>query len=35
VAKEVSSKLGNTPVVALQAYIDPRVFSDWRKEVDA
>jgi DNA topoisomerase IB len=33
VAKEVSSKLGNTPVVALQAYIDPRVFSDWRKEV--
>jgi DNA topoisomerase IB len=29
VAKEVSKKLGNTPTVALQKYIDPRVFSEW------
>lgn len=35
VAKQVSSKLGNTPVVALQAYIDPRVFMSWRKEIES
>lgn len=35
VAKGVAQRLGNTPVVALQAYIDPRVFSDWRKGVEA
>lgn len=34
VAKQVSAKLGNTPVVALQSYIDPRVFSSWRSEVE-
>ena len=30
VAKTVSAKLGNTPQIALQAYIDPSVFSKWR-----
>lgn len=35
VAKQVSAKLGNTPVVALQAYIDPRVFASWRKEIES
>lgn len=35
VAKHVSNKLGNTPVVALQAYIDPRVFMSWRKEIES
>lgn len=34
VAKEVSKKLGNTPTVALQAYIDPRVFSEWRGNIN-
>jgi len=31
VAKEVAERLGNTPTVALQSYIDPSVFSKWRK----
>lgn len=31
VAKAVSEKLGNTPTVALQSYIHPSVFGDWRK----
>lgn len=30
VATIVSQKLGNTPTVALQAYIDPTVFSQWQ-----
>jgi DNA topoisomerase IB len=30
VAKVVSSKLGNTPVIALQSYINPSVFSAWK-----
>lgn len=30
VADVVSKALGNTPVVALQSYIDPTVFSQWR-----
>lgn len=30
VGKVVSSKLGNTPVIALQSYINPAVFSAWR-----
>lgn len=30
VAKAVATKLGNTPTVALQSYIDPSVFSAWR-----
>lgn len=30
VAKVVSMKLGNTPVVALQNYIAPSVFAEWR-----
>ena len=30
VAKTVAAKLGNTPTVALQAYINPVVFSGWR-----
>jgi hypothetical protein len=35
IAKGVSQRLGNTPVVALQAYIDPRVFSSWREGIRA
>ncbi len=30
VAKKVSAKLGNTPVVALQSYINPVVFAPWQ-----
>lgn len=30
VAVAVSSKLGNTPTVALQSYINPTVFAEWR-----
>jgi len=30
VAKIVAAKLGNTPTVALQSYISPAVFSQWR-----
>lgn len=30
VATVVSSKLGNTPTIALQSYINPSVFSEWR-----
>lgn len=30
VAKVVSRKLGNTPTIALQSYINPGVFSSWR-----
>jgi DNA topoisomerase-1 len=30
VAKIVSEKLGNTPVIALQSYIAPAVFSKWQ-----
>lgn len=30
VARTVSEKLGNTPTIALQSYINPTVFSDWR-----
>jgi DNA topoisomerase-1 len=30
VAKTVSERLGNTPTVALQSYIDPLVFAKWR-----
>lgn len=30
VAKHVSEKLGNTPAIALQSYIDPTVFAVWR-----
>ena len=35
VAKQVCIKLGNTPIVCLQAYIDPRVFSSWREGIKA
>lgn len=35
VAKSVATKLGNTPVVALQSYISPTVFSDWRNGLPA
>lgn len=31
VAVAVAKKLGNTPTVALQSYIDPSVFSAWRQ----
>ncbi len=31
VAIAVSKGLGNTPVIALQSYINPRVFESWRK----
>ena len=30
VAKAVSAKLGNTPTIALQSYINPVVFAGWR-----
>ena len=30
VAKVVSSKLGNTPIIALQSYINPLVFAPWK-----
>jgi DNA topoisomerase I len=30
VAKTVSAKLGNTPTIALQAYISPTAFAPWR-----
>ncbi len=30
VAQTVSARLGNTPTVALQSYIDPLVFAKWR-----
>lgn len=30
VATEVAKKLGNTPTVALNSYIDPKVFTTWR-----
>lgn len=30
VAKKVAARLGNTPVVALQSYINPVVFAPWR-----
>jgi DNA topoisomerase-1 len=30
VAKAVSAKLGNTPTIALQSYINPAVFAGWR-----
>ena len=30
IAKQVSQRLGNTPIVALQSYISPSVFSDWK-----
>jgi len=30
VARKVSKKLGNTPAVALQSYISPVVFAEWR-----
>jgi DNA topoisomerase-1 len=30
VAKAVSARLGNTPVIALQSYINPAVFAVWR-----
>jgi DNA topoisomerase-1 len=31
VAVAVSNQLGNTPVIALQSYIDPMVFAKWRQ----
>lgn len=35
VAKQVSAKLGNTPVIALQSYISPAVFSGWRQNMES
>jgi|GEM_PF-271386 len=35
VARRVSAVLGNTPVVALQAYINPMIFLNWRRGVGA
>lgn len=32
VAKKVSDRLGNTPTIALQSYINPVVFSAWRPQ---
>lgn len=31
VAIAASNKLGNTPAIALQRYIDPTIFAEWRK----
>jgi len=33
VAKQVSAKLGNTPTVALQSYISPVVFAEWKARI--
>lgn len=33
VAKEVSAKLGNTPTIALQSYISPVVFAEWKARI--
>lgn len=33
VAKKVAAVLGNTPTVALQSYINPVVFSEWRMSI--
>lgn len=33
VAKHVSSKLGNTPKIAMESYISPAVFTPWRAKV--
>ena len=35
VAKTVSKKLGNTPIIALQSYINPSVFAEWRMRITA
>lgn len=32
VAKRVAEKLGNTPTIALQSYINPRVFHAWKPQ---
>jgi DNA topoisomerase IB len=34
VAEIVSSKLGNTPAVVLSSYINPVVFTDWKKDIE-
>jgi DNA topoisomerase-1 len=34
VAEVVSKKLGNTPTIALQSYINPKVFIKWRKSAN-
>jgi DNA topoisomerase-1 len=34
VATAISDRLGNTPAMALKAYIDPTVFLKWRERVD-
>ena len=35
VAKRVAAVLGNTPIVALQSYISPEIFSGWRARAGA
>jgi DNA topoisomerase-1 len=35
VAKQVSAKLGNTPVICLQSYIAPEIFTSWRQSYGA
>lgn len=35
VAKVVSEKLGNTPTIALQSYIAPSVFAEWKANAEA
>ena len=34
VAVEVAKKLGNTPVIALQSYISPVIFSGWKSGIE-
>ena len=34
VATAVAEKLGNTPVIALQSYINPVVFAEWRAQAE-
>lgn len=35
IATEVSNVLGNTPLIAIKDYIDPQVWSGWKKKVGA
>jgi DNA topoisomerase-1 len=35
VASAVAKKLGNTPAIALQSYISPHVFEDWKNKLAA
>ncbi len=34
VARAVSTKLGNTPTIALQSYINPAIFEEWKEKAN-